>query len=166
MATSKTMPCVGGSRQEDGERGCLGRKRCCFGTGKENREQVITHKVKVRREILIDMQEGEWGIKLSVSRASLDQTGLELGPRASWVQLVGGGAWPTLLPLSPAPSLRCASPPQLRASPPGSRFSSPLLHTCLQNLLVGQLESFFQHPALARLPPSLRQEALSRCPLL
>lgn len=30
------------------------------------------------------------GIKLSVSRASLDQTGLELGPRAFWVQLEVG----------------------------------------------------------------------------
>ena len=145
MATSKTMPCVGGSRQEDGERGCLGRKRCCFGTGKENREQVITHKVKVRREILIDMQEGEWGIKLSVSRASLDQTGLELGPRASWVQLVGGGmanvvatfssslpqvrfsssaegipSWQPLL-LSPAPHVPSEPP----SGPIGVFFSAP-----------------------------------------
>lgn len=99
------------------------------------------------------------------------------GPRASWVQLVaggggwGGGAWPTLLPLSPAPSLRCTSPPQLRASTPthpllAASSPSPLLHTCLQNLLVGPSESLFQHPALERLPPSLRQEALSRCPLL
>ena len=90
MATSKTMSCVDGSRQEDGERGCLGRKRCCVGTGKEDREQVITHKVKVARNILIAMQEGEREIKLSVSRASLDQTGLELGPRAFCVQLEVG----------------------------------------------------------------------------
>lgn len=132
MATSKTMSCVDGSRQEDGERGCLGRKRCCVGTGKEDREQVITHKVKVGRTMLIVMQEGEWGIKLSMSRASLDQTGLELGPRVFWVQL--GGCIANLVATfsSSLPQGRFSSSAEginPQASPPGSLFSlSPAPH--------------------------------------
>ena len=90
---------------------------------------MITHKVKVGRDILIAMQEGQQGIKLSVSKASLDRTGLELGEGilgAACGAGRGGIANVVATFSSSLPQVRFSSSAEginPHASPPGTLFS-------------------------------------------